>query len=259
MINHKLANIHPNAKIGKNVIIEPFATIYEDVVIGDNCWIASNAVVMSGARIGNNCKIFPGAIISAESQDLKYNGEYAITEIGDYTTIREYVTIHKGTLDKKITKVGSNCLLMSYVHVAHDCTVGDNVVIANLVQLAGHVIVGDWVIIEGTAAIQQFVSIGQHSFIAGGSLVRKNVPPYVKAAREPLSYIGVNTIGLRRRGFNDQQIINIEDIYRVIYVQNSNMTTALRVADLESPVSEEKEVILEFIRNSTKGIMRGLS
>ena len=259
MINHNLANIHPKAKIGKNVIIEPFATIYEDVVIGDNCWIASNAVVMNGARIGNNCKIFPGAIISAESQDLKYNGEYAITEIGDNTTIREYVTIHKGTLDKKTTKVGSNCLLMSYVHVAHDCIIGDNVVIANLVQLAGHVNVSYWVIIEGTAAIQQFVSIGQHAFIAGGSLVRKNVPPYVKAAREPLSYIGVNTIGLRRRGFNDQQIINIEDIYRVIYVQNSNMTTALRVADLEIPVSEEKVVIFEFIRNSTKGIMRGLS
>ena len=186
-------------------------------------------------------------------------GKYAITEIGDNTTVREYVTIHKGTLDKKTTKVGSNCLLMSYVHVSHDCRICDNVVIANLVLLAVNVIVNDWVIIEGTAAIQQFVSIGQHAFIAGGSLVRKNVPPYVKAAREPLSYIGVNTIGLRRRGFNDQQIINIEDIYRVIYVQNSNMTTAIRVADLEIPVSEEKEVILEFIRNSTKGIMRGLS
>ena len=259
MNNIPQTNIHPKAKIGKNVKIEPFATIYEDVEIGDNCWIASNAVIMNGARIGNNCKIFPGAVVSAESQDLKYKGEYAVTEIGENTTIREYVTIHKGTSDKKTTKVGSNCLLMSYVHVAHDCIVGDNVVIANLVQLAGHVIIGDWVIIEGTAAIQQFVQIGQHAFIAGGSLVRKNVPPYVKAAREPLSYIGVNTIGLRRRGFNDQQIINFEDIYRVIYVQNSNMTTALRVADLEIPISDEKEVILDFISNSTKGIMRGLS
>ena len=259
MKDYPLTNIHPNAKIGKNVKIDPFVTIYEDVEIGDNTWIGSSAVIMDGARIGKKCKIFPGAIISAESQDLKYNGEYATTIIGDNTTIREYVTIHKGTADKKTTVIGKNCLLMSYVHIAHDCIVGDNVVIANLVQIAGHAMIGDWVIIEGTAAVQQFVNIGEHAFIAGGSLVRKNVPPYVKAAREPLSYVGVNTIGLRRRGFNDQQIINIEDIYRVIYVQNSNMTTALRVADLEIPVSEEKEVILEFIRNSTKGIMRGLS
>lgn len=255
----KLTNIHPKARIGKNVIVEPFTTIYEDVEIGDNTWIGPNVVIMNGARIGANCKIFPGAIISADSQDLKYNGEYATTIIGDNTTIREYVTIHKGTSDKKTTKIGSNCLLMSYVHIAHDCEVGNNVVIANLVQIAGHVQIGDWVIIEGTAAVQQFVNIGEHAFIAGGSLVRKNVPPYVKAAREPLSYVGVNTIGLRRRGYNDQQIINIEDIYRVIYVQNSNITTALSVAELEVPLSDEKEVVLDFIRNSTKGIMRGLS
>ena len=259
MTNYPHTNISPKAKIGKNVTIEPFTTIYGDVEIDDNTWIGSNVVIMDGARIGSGCKIFPGAIISAESQDLKYNGEYTQTIIGDNTTIREYVTIHKGTLDKKVTKIGSNCLLMSYVHVAHDCQIGNNVIIANLVQLAGHVSIDDWVIIEGTAAVQQFVHIGQHAFIAGGSLVRKNVPPYVKAAREPLSYVGVNTIGLRRRGFNDQQIINVEDIYRVIYVQNSNMTTALNVADLELPKSDEKEVVLDFIRNSTKGIMRGLS
>jgi UDP-N-acetylglucosamine acyltransferase len=259
MTNLSLTNIHPKARIGKNVTIEPFTTIYEDVEIGDNTWIGPNVVIMNGARIGANCKIFPGAIISADSQDLKYNGEYATTVIGDNTTIREYVTIHKGTSDKKTTKIGNNCLLMSYVHIAHDCEVGNNVVIANLVQIAGHVHIGDWVIIEGTAAVQQFVHIGEHAFIAGGSLVRKNVPPYVKAAREPLSYVGVNTIGLRRRGYNDQQIINIEDIYRVIYVQNSNITTALSVAELEIPLSDEKEVVLDFIRNSTKGIMRGLS
>jgi len=241
MASYPLTNIHSNAKIGKNVKIDPFATIYEDVEIGDNSWVGSNAVIMNGARIGKNCKIFPGAIISADSQDLKYKGEYATTIIGDNTTIREYVTIHKGTADKKTTVIGKNCLLMSYVHIAHDC------------------VIGDWVIIEGTAAVQQFVNIGEHTFIAGGSLVRKNVPPYVKAAREPLSYVGVNTIGLRRRGFNDQQIVNIEDIYRVIYVQNSNITTALSVAELEIPVSDEKEVVLDFIRDSTKGIMRGLS
>ena len=177
MTNYPLTNISPKAKIGQNVKIEPFTTIYGDVEIGDNTWIGSNVVIMDGARIGSSCKIFPGAIISAESQDLKYNGEYTQTIIGDNTTIREYVTIHKGTLDRKVTKIGSNCLLMSYVHVAHDCEIGNNVIIANLVQLAGHVSIDDWVIIEGTAAVQQFVHIGEHAFIAGGSLVRKNVPP----------------------------------------------------------------------------------
>ena len=256
---HPTANIHPDAKIGKNVVIEPFATIYADVVIGEGTWIGPNAVIFDGARIGDNCKIYPGAIISATSQDLKYNGEYTTTEIGNNTVIREFVTIHKGTTDRHKTKIGSNCLLMAYVHIAHDCIVGDNVIIANLVQIAGHVTVGNWVIIEGTAAIQQFVHVGDHVFVAGGSLVRKNIPPYVKAAREPLSYVGVNTIGLRRRGFSDQQIMNVEDIYRVIYVQNSNITTALKVAELELPQTEEKATILDFIRSSTKGIMRGLS
>lgn len=251
--------ISPKAKIGKDVVIEPFATIYDDVEIGDGTWIGPNVVIMDGARIGSNCKIFPGAVISAVSQDLKYKGEYTTTHIGDNTTIRECVTIHKGTTDRNKTVVGSNCLLMAYVHVAHDCLIGDNVIIANSTQLAGHITIDDWVIIEGMVGTQQFVHIGAHAFVAGGSLVRKNVPPFVKAAREPLSYVGVNTIGLRRRGYSDQQIANIEDTYRVIYVQNSNITTALNVAELELPVSDEKEMILDFIRSSTKGIMRGLS
>jgi UDP-N-acetylglucosamine acyltransferase len=259
MKNHQLAYIHPDAKIGKDVVIDPFATIYGDVVIGEGCWVGPNAVIMDGARIGDNCKIFPGAVISAVSQDLKYKGEYTTTEIGNNTTIREFVTIHKGTTDRHKTIVGSNCLLMAYVHVAHDCIIGNNVIIANSTQLAGHITIDDWAIIEGMVGTQQFVHIGEHAFIAGGSLVRKNVPPFVKAAREPLSYVGVNTIGLRRRGYSDQQIMNIEDAYRVIYVQNSNITTALKVAELELPQSEEKQVILDFIRSSTKGIMRGLS
>ena len=253
----KLANVHPNAKIGANVTIEPFATVTEDVVIGDGTWIGPNAVIMDGARIGKNCKIFPGAVISPVSQDLKYKGEPTTTEIGDNTVIREYVTVHKGTTDRNKTVIGSNCLLMAYVHIAHDCILGDNIIIANSSQIAGHVTIDDFVIIEGVVAVQQFVHIGKHAFIAGGSLVRKNVPPYVKAAREPLSYVGVNAVGLRRRGFTDQQIINIEDVYRTIYVQNSNISTALKIADVELPSSNEKEEILEFIRNSTKGIMRG--
>jgi UDP-N-acetylglucosamine acyltransferase len=255
----ELAYIHPDAKIGKGVVIEPFVSIYGDVEIGEGSWIGANVVIMDGARIGKNCKIFPGAVISAVSQDLKYKGEYTTTHIGDNTTIRECVTIHKGTTDRNKTVIGNNCLLMAYVHVAHDCLIGNNVIIANSTQLAGHITIDDWVIIEGMVGTQQFVHIGEHAFIAGGSLVRKNVPPYVKAAREPLSYVGVNSVGLRRRGFSDQQIMNVEDIYRVVYVQNSNITTALKVADIELPSSEEKNTILDFIKGSTKGIMRGLS
>ena len=255
----ELAYIHPDAKIAKGVVIEPFVSIYGDVEIGEGTWIGANVVIMDGARIGKNCRIFPGAVISAVSQDLKYKGEYTTTHIGDNTTIRECVTIHKGTTDRNKTVIGNNCLLMAYVHVAHDCLIGNNVIIANSTQLAGHITIDDWVIIEGMVGTQQFVHIGEHAFIAGGSLVRKNVPPYVKAAREPLSYVGVNSVGLRRRGFTDQQIMNVEDIYRVVYVQNSNITTALKVADIELPSSEEKNTILDFIRGSTKGIMRGLS
>jgi len=255
----ELAYIHPDAKIGKDVVVEPFVSIYGDVEIGEGTWIGANVVIMDGARIGKNCRIFPGAVISADSQDLKYKGEYTTTHIGDNTTIRECVTIHKGTTDRNKTVIGNNCLLMAYVHVAHDCLIGNNVIIANSTQLAGHITIDDWVIIEGMVGTQQFVHIGEHAFIAGGSLVRKNVPPYVKAAREPLSYVGVNSVGLRRRGFTDQQIMNVEDIYRVVYVQNSNITTALKVADIELPSSEEKNTILDFIKGSTKGIMRGLS
>src|SRR5690554_270385 len=186
------AFIHPNAKIGKGVQIDPFAYIAEDVVIGDGCWIGPNATIMDGARIGKNCKIFPGAVISAIPQDLKYKGEKTTAEIGDNTTIRECVTINRGTADRNKTVVGSNCLLMAYVHIAHDVIVGNHVILANTVNIAGHVTIEDYVTLEGVVAVQQFVRIGMHSFIAGGSLVRKNVPPYVKAAREPLSFVGVN-------------------------------------------------------------------
>lgn len=252
-------NIHPEAKIGEGTVIEPFASISKDVIIGKNCWIGPNVVIMDGARIGDNTQIFPGAVISAVSQDLKYDGEYTTVEIGSNTTIREGVTIHRGTADRMKTVIGDNCLLMCYVHIAHDCIIGDNVIIANYTGLAGHCTVEDNVIIEGQVGIQQFVKIGAHAFIAGRCGVRKNVPPYVKAAREPLSFVGVNTIGLRRRGFTDEQIMNIEDIYRVIYVQNSNISSALKIADLELPSSQEKDYILDFIKASTKGIMRGIS
>ncbi|MFT5600175.1 MAG: UDP-N-acetylglucosamine acyltransferase [Flavobacteriales bacterium] len=251
--------IHPDAKIGNNVTIEPFTTIYGDVEIGDNTWIGPNVTIFDGARIGSDCKIFPGAVISAVSQDLKYNGEYTTTHIGNNTTIRECVTVHKGTADRKKTVVGDNCLLMAYVHVAHDCIIGNNVIIANSTQLAGHITIGDWVVIEGMVGTQQFVHIGDHAFVAGGSMVRKNVPPFVKAAREPLSYVGVNSIGLRRRGYTDEQVKNIEDTFRVIYVQNNNMSKAINIVNEELPASDEKTKIIDFIENSAKGIMRGLN
>jgi UDP-N-acetylglucosamine acyltransferase len=251
--------IHPKASIGKDVTISPFAFIDEDVVIGDGTWIGPNVTIFQGARIGKNCKIFPGAVISAIPQDLKYKGENTIVEIGDNTTIRECVTVNRGTADKMKTAIGSNCLLMAYVHIAHDCILGDNVIIANSVNLAGHVDIEDWVIIEGGTGVGQFVRIGAHAFISGLTGVRKNVPPFTKAAREPLQYVGVNSVGLRRRGYSNESILQIEDIYRTLYVKGLNVSNALAIIEQEAPASKEKDQILNFIRNSKDGIMRGIS
>jgi UDP-N-acetylglucosamine acyltransferase len=221
------AFIHENAKIGANVQIDPFSYIAGDVEIGDGTWIGPNVTIMDGARIGKNCKIFPGAVISAIPQDLKFEGEKSTAEIGDNTTIRECVTVNRGTKDRNKTVVGSNCLLMAYVHIAHDVFVGNHVILANTANIAGHVTIEDFAILEGVVAVQQFITIGAHSFIAGGSLVRKNVPPFVKAAREPLTYAGINAIGLRRRGFKPEQISQIEDIYREIFVRGHNVSKSL--------------------------------
>ncbi len=254
-----LSYIHPKAKIGENVKIEPFSTVYENVEIGDGTWIGPNVTIFPGARIGKNCRIFPGSVISAIPQDLKFSGEETTVEIGDNTTIRECVTINRGTTDKMKTALGSNCLLMAYVHVAHDCIIGNNVIIANSVNLAGHVTIEDYTILEGLVAVQQFVTIGAHAFITGGSLVRKNVPPFTKAAREPLQYIGINSVGLRRRGFSNERVLEIEDIYRTLYIKGHNVTNALAIIEHEAPASNEKEQILNFIRDSKDGIMRGIS
>ena len=253
-----LANVSPKAKIGKNVTIEAFATIYDDVEIGDNTHIHPNALIYPDTIIGENCQIFPGAIIGIVSQDLKYRGERSTTIVGNNTVIREYVTVHKGTADRMTTKIGDNCLLMAYVHIAHDCIIGNNVIIANYTGLAGHVTIEDFVIIEGMGAIQQFVTIGAHSFLAGDSKVRKNVPPYIRVAREPLQYIGVNTVGLTRRGFDKETINQIEDIYRLIFVRGHNITNALELVTKEIPDSTIKNQIVEFIKHSTDGIIKGI-
>ena len=253
----KYVDIHPDARIGPNVKIGSFTTIHGDVEIGEGTEIMSNVVIMDGARIGKNCRIFPGAVISAIPQDLKFAGEITTAEIGDNTTVRECVTINRGTADKEKTVVGSNCLLMAYTHLGHDVIVGNNCILANAASIAGHVTIHDFAILEGVVAVQQFLSIGAHAFVAGGSLVRKNVPPYVKAAREPLSYAGVNTIGLRRRGFSDDKIAMIENAYRMLFVQNKNMSRGLAAIETEIPDSPEKEEIVAFIRSSEKGIIRG--
>ena len=216
-MNQPLAYVHPGAKIANNVVIEPFVTISNNVIIGEGTWIGSNVTIMEGARIGKNCNIYSGAVISAPPQDLKYAGEETLTIIGDNTTIRECVTINRGTTDRQQTSIGSNCLIMAYSHIAHDCRVGNYCIFSNNSTLAGHINIGNYVILAGMTAIHQFCSVGDHAFISGGSLVRKDVPPFVKAAREPLSYVGINSVGLRRRGFSAEKIRQIQDIYRILY------------------------------------------
>lgn len=252
-----LAYVSPDAKIAPGAVIEPFAYIDAHSSIGAGTWIGPHAVIHSYTTIGADCKVFSGAVVGGLPQDLKFNGEDSTVEIGDRTIIRECVTINRGTADRMVTKVGSDCLLMAYCHLAHDVLVGDHVIIANSGNIAGHVTIEDWAIIEGMVGVQQFVTIGKHAFVAGGSLVRKNIPPFIKAAREPLSFVGVNSIGLRRRGFSNDQIVNIEDIYRTLYVQNANLSQALRIAETELGASEEKSTILSFIQASDKGIIRG--
>jgi UDP-N-acetylglucosamine acyltransferase len=258
-MNQPLAYVHPQARIAKNAVIEPFVNIERNVEVGEGTWIGSNVTIMEGVRIGNNCKIFPGAVIGAIPQDLKYAGEDTTVEIGDNTTVREFVTINRGTKESWKTVIGKNCLLMAYVHIAHDCYLEDRVILGNAVNLAGHITIGEWATLSGLTAVHQFVKIGAHSFISGGSLVRKDVPPYTKAAREPLSYAGVNSIGLRRRGFTNEKIIEIQDIYRQIYIKGYNVSQAVRFIEANMPSSLERDEILSFIAQSTRGIMKGYS
>lgn len=258
-MNQPLAYIHPQAKIARNVVIEPFVTIHKNVEIEEGTWIGSNVTIMEGARIGKNCRIYPGAVISAIPQDLKFGGEETTTEIGDNTTIRECATINRGTVDKYKTVVGSNCLIMAYVHIGHDCIIGDYCILGNSTQLAGHVNIENYAIFGGACAVQQFTKIGAHAYIGGGSLVRKDVPPYTKAAREPLSYCGINSIGLRRRGFSNEKISEIQEIYRNVFLKGINNSKALNMVELEMPPSKEKDVIIDFIRSSDRGIMKGFA
>ncbi|MFQ3351993.1 MAG: UDP-N-acetylglucosamine acyltransferase [Candidatus Marivariicella framensis] len=256
-MNQPLAYVHPGAKIAKNVVIEPFTTIDNNVVIGEGTWIGPNVTIMDGARIGKNCNIFPGSVISAVPQDLKFDGEDTTAEIGNNTTIRESVTINRGTSDRMKTKIGKNCLIMAYSHVAHDCVVGNNCIFSNNSTLAGHITIGSHVILAGFVAVHQFCTIGDHAFVAGGSLVRKDVPPFVKAARQPLSYVGINSVGLRRRGFTSDKITEIQTIYRLLFQKKYNTTQATEIIEAEMTASPERDEILNFIQNSQRGIMKG--
>lgn len=253
---HPHTYIHPDARLAENVKIDPFTVIHQDVVIGEGTWIGSNVTIMEGVEIGKNCRIFPGAVLGAIPQDLKFKGEQTTVEIGDNTTIREFVTIHRGTRDRWKTTVGNNCLIMAYSHIAHDCSVGNNCIMSNNSQMAGHVIMADYAWIAGFTAIHQFVKIGQHSFIAGGSLVRKDVPPYIKAVRNPLSYGGVNSVGLKRRGFSLEKINQILDIYRIIYNKGFNTSKALEFIEEEMTATDERDEIIGFIRESERGIIK---
>ena len=254
-----LSYVHPNAKIADNVVIDPFVTIAKNVEIGKGTWIGSNVTIMEGARIGENCRIFPGAVISAIPQDLKFEGEKSLAIIGNNTTVRECATINRGTSVTGKTEVGENCLIMAYSHIAHDCKIGNNCIIVNSVALGGHVSIGDYAIIGGLSAVHQFVSIGKHAMVSGGALVRKDVPPFVKAAREPLSFVGINSIGLRRREFKEEKIQEIQNIYRILFQSNKNTTQALLKIETEINASPERDEIISFIQNSRRGIMKGFN
>ena len=250
-------NIHKDSQIGKNLKIEPFSSIHENVIIGDNCWIGSNVTIYPGARIGSNCQIFPGSVISAIPQDLKFRGEETTAVIGNNVIIRECVTINRGTSYNNTTIVGDNSFLMAYAHVAHDCVIKNNVIVANGVAIAGHVEIDEYAIIGGLSAIQQFSKIGKFSMISGGSLVRKDVPPYIKVAKEPLRFIGTNKIRLERNNFNKSDINNISSIYRIIFQEGNNISKAIEIIEKNEETSNEKKEILKFIKNSKSGIVKG--
>lgn len=251
-----LACVSKNAMIGKDVTIGPFVTIDENVVIGDGTIVDSNATIHSGARIGNNCHIHSGAVVSDIPQDLKFKGEESLTIIGDNTSIREFVTIHRGTASKGKTVIGNNCLIMAYCHVAHDCEVKDHVIMSNQVQLAGEVVVGDWAVLGGGALVHQFTHIGKHVMLQGGSLVNKDLPPYIMAGRYPISYEGVNSVGLHRRGFSEEQINKIQQVYRILYLSRLNISDALAKINAELDEFPERNEIVSFVKNSKRGIVR---
>ena len=257
---HPLACVSPNAKLGDNIEVGPFAFIDENVEIGDGCHIMNNATVLNHVRMGKNCTVFPGAVVGAIPQDLKFEGEESWVEIGDRVNIRECATINRGTQasGKAVTRIGSDTLLMSYSHIAHDCQIGNHCIIVSYVGLAGETDVDDWAILGGKSGTHQFCHVGAHAFVAGTSRITKDVPPYVLAGREPLVFEGVNRVGLLRRGFSEETVNEIKDIYDAIYFQGMNVSQALEHIEATFPASEHRDVILQFIRSSQRGIISKL-
>jgi len=256
-MNTQLSVVHSEAIIGKDVTISPFVFIEKNVIIGDGTYIYPNVVIMEGARIGNNCRIFPGAVISGIPQDLKFAGEETLCVIGDNTTIHECATINRGTASKGQTVVGNNCLLMAYTHVAHDCILKDHVILGNTTQLAGEVEIEDYAILSGGCLAHQFTKIGAHVMAQGGSRIGKDIPPYIIVGRDPISFSGVNIIGLRRRGFSTEQIAVVQEIYRTLYQSGMNNSEAIKYIDSQLPDSPEKTNVVNFVTNSQRGIVRG--
>lgn len=251
------AFIHPDAKIGENVTIEPFAYIDANTEIGDGTHIMSNANVRYGARIGQNCTIYPGAVIAGLPQDLKFEGEDSLAIVGNNTIVRECVTISRGTKSRGYTKVGDHCLLMAYSHVAHDCVLRNHIILGNTTQLAGEVEVFDYAILSGGTLVHQFTRVGEHVMIQGGTRLGKDIPPFIIAGREPVSYAGINLVGLRRRGYSNEQINQIQEIYRIIYQSGYNFTDAISKIESEFERTVEMELIVDFIKSSPRGIVRG--
>ena len=256
-MNHQLSVVHSDAVIGKDVTISQFVTVEKNVAIGDGTYIYPNAVIMEGARIGKNCRIFPGAVIAGIPQDLKFAGEDTTCIIGDNTTIHECATVNRGTFAKGETVVGNNCLLMAYSHVAHDCILKNNVIIGNATQLAGEVEIDDYAILSGGTLVHQFTKIGQHVMVQGGSKIGKDIPPYIIAGRDPISFSGVNIVGLRRRGFSTERIAAIQEIYRTLYQSGMNNSDAIKFIEAQLPDSIEKSIVVDFVVNSKRGIVRG--
>lgn len=248
--------VDPAAKLGNNVNIGNFTNIYGDVEIGDNCEIAGNVTIYPGARIGSGVKIFPGAVISAIPQDLKFKGETTYAYVGDGTTLRECTTVNRGTASKGETRVGENCLIMAYCHVAHDCKVGNGVIMSNAVQLAGEVVVDDCAVVGGGTLVHQFCHLGRYIMVQGGALINKDIPPYVKAAREPISYVGLNSIGLQRHGFSKEDVMQIAEIYRILYLSDLNVTNAVKLIEQNLPESCFRDEIVNFVINSDRGVIR---
>lgn len=253
-----LYSVHPDTKIGNNVSIGNFTTIYDDVEIGDNCEIYNNVTIFPGARIGDGVRIFPGAVVSGIPQDLKFKGEKTYAYVGDGTTLRECATVNRGTASKGETRIGMNCLIMAYCHVAHDCRLGNRVIMSNACQIAGEVVIDDCAVIGGGSLIHQFCHIGRNIMLQGGALVNKDIPPFVKAAREPISYVGLNSVGLHRNGFSDEEIRHISEIYRLLYLSDLNVTNAVKLIEEKIPDSQYRREIVDFVLNSERGIIRSV-